>query len=85
MSSYLTNKTFWKATIERTVRTAAQVSIATIGTTAVIHEVDWLIVGSATALASVLSLLTSVASGTSNGHPSLAGESLEAPRAKPHG
>lgn len=85
MSSYLTNKTFWKASIERMVRTAAQVAIAIIGTTAVIHEVDWLIVGSATALASVLSVLTSVASGASDGQPSLAGESLEAPKAKPHG
>lgn len=83
--SYLTNKTFWKATFERTVRTAAQVAIATIGTTAAFHEVDWLIIGSATALASVLSVLTSVASGASDGQPSLAGESLEAPRARPHG
>ena len=43
------------------LKTAAQTAVASIGVTAMIHEVDWLVVGSTAALAGVLSLLTSVA------------------------
>ena len=68
---------FWKAAAERALKTAAQSAIATIGTTALIHEVDWAVVGSATALATVLSVLTSIASGARDGEPSLAGERIE--------
>ena len=75
--SYLTKGSFWGASVERAVKTAAQTALATIGTTAVIHEVDWLIVGSATALATVLSVLTSIASGANDGQPSLAQERLD--------
>jgi len=45
----------------RAVKTMAQTAIATIGTTAVMSGVDWIMVGSATALAGILSVLTSVA------------------------
>lgn len=46
----------------RAVKTAAQTAVALIGTNAVgITEVDWVAVGSAAALAAVLSVLTSVA------------------------
>ena len=45
----------------RALKTAAQTAVASIGVTAMIHEVDWLVVGSTAALAGVLSLLTSVA------------------------
>lgn len=45
----------------RAVKTVAQTAIATIGTTALLTEVNWLVVLSASALAGVLSLLTSVA------------------------
>ena len=45
----------------RAVRTVAQTAVATIGTAAVLGDVDWLMVGSAAVLAGVLSLLTSVA------------------------
>lgn len=45
----------------RALKTVAQTAVATIGTTAVLAEVDWLMVLSASALAGVLSLLTSVA------------------------
>lgn len=45
----------------RALKTVAQTAVATIGTTAVMNEVDWLMVGSASLLAGVLSLLTSLA------------------------
>lgn len=50
-----------KAAGVRALKTIAQTAVATIGTTAVISEVDWLMVGSASLLAGVLSLLTSIA------------------------
>ncbi len=54
-------KAWWKAAAVRAVKTVAQTAVATIGTTAAMHEVDWLLVASTAALAGVLSLLTSVA------------------------
>lgn len=45
----------------RAIKTVAQTAVATIGVSAVMSEVDWLTVGSASLLAGVLSLLTSVA------------------------
>ena len=45
----------------RALKTVAQTSVATIGTSAVISEVNWVMVASASVLAGVLSLLTSVA------------------------
>lgn len=57
------NTSFWKAAAIRAVRTIAQTAIATIGTAAVLQQVDWLTVASASILAGVLSLLTSIATG----------------------
>ena len=54
-------KTWIKAAVVRAIKTVAQTAVATIGTTAVMAEVDWLMVASASALAGVLSLLTSLA------------------------
>jgi len=54
-------KKWWKAAGVRAVKTVAQTAIATIGAAAVLSAVDWPVVASASALAGVLSLLTSVA------------------------
>lgn len=54
-------KTWWKAAGMRAVKTMAQTAIATIGAAAVLSAVDWPVVVSATVLAGILSLLTSVA------------------------
>ena len=45
----------------RAIKTVAQTAVATIGTAAAMGNVDWLLVGSASLLAGILSLLTSVA------------------------
>lgn len=59
------NKEYWKNWLKaagvRAIKTVAQTAVATIGTAVALGEVDWIMVGSAAALAGVLSLLTSVA------------------------
>lgn len=52
---------WFKAAGIRALKTVAQTAIATIGTSAILSEVNWAVVGSAAVLAGVLSLLTSVA------------------------
>ena len=54
-------KKWLKAAGIRAVKTMAQTAVATIGTAVVLDDVNWVAVGSATVLAGVLSLLTSVA------------------------
>lgn len=54
-------KKWFKCAGIRAIKTVAQTAVATIGTSAVMGEVNWLMVGSASLLAGILSLLTSVA------------------------
>ena len=54
-------KNWMKAAGIRAVKTVAQTAVATIGTAAVLGDVNWLMVASAAALPGVLSLLTSIA------------------------
>lgn len=54
-------KKWWRAAGIRAIKTVAQTAIATIGTTALITDVNWAVVASASALAGVLSMLTSLA------------------------
>lgn len=61
MKNTIQNADWWKAAGIRALKTVAQTAIATIGTTALITEVNWAVVASASALAGVISLLTSLA------------------------
>lgn len=56
-------KEFIRAALIRAIRTVAQTAVATIGTAAVIESVDWRMVISASILAGILSILTSIATG----------------------
>ena len=56
-------KDFWKAAGSRAVRTMAQTAIATIGTSAFMQDINWYLVGSASLLAGIISVLTSIATG----------------------
>lgn len=56
-------KEFWKAASARCIRTIAQTAIATIGTSAVLSDINWMMVASASAVAGILSILTSIVTG----------------------
>lgn len=51
------------AALNRAVRTVAQTAVATIGTAALMSQVNWTAVVSASVLAGVLSILTSISTG----------------------
>lgn len=59
----ITNKDFWRATLIRAIKTICQTAVATIGTTTMIGDVNWALVLSASALAGILSILTSISAG----------------------
>lgn len=59
----INNKEFLIAALNRAVRTVAQTAIATIGTAALMSEVNWTAVASASVLAGILSILTSISTG----------------------
>lgn len=54
-------KNWIKAAGVRAIKTVAQTAVATIGTSVAMGEVNWVMVGSASLLAGILSILTSVA------------------------
>lgn len=56
----LKSKAWWKAAGIRAVKTMAQAAIATIGASTMITETNWVMVASATVMAGILSLLTSL-------------------------
>lgn len=56
-------KGFWTYALLRALRTVCQTAVATIGTAFVITDVNWLVVISASLLAGILSMLTSIATG----------------------
>ena len=56
-------KIFWKASLLRCLRTICQTAVAVIGTAFVLSDVNWWAVVSASLLAGILSILTSVATG----------------------
>ena len=60
MSNVFTKKWFYAAFV-RSLKTVAQTAVATIGTSAVLGDVNWVMVASASALSGILSLLTSIA------------------------
>ena len=60
MSNVFTKEWFYAAFI-RAIKTIAQTAVATIGTSAVLGDVDWIMVASASILAGILSVLTSIA------------------------
>lgn len=57
------NKDFWRAAFIRALHTIAQTAIATIGTAAMLSEVNWIAVASASCLAGIVSILKSIVVG----------------------
>lgn len=74
------SKQFWKAAGERAIKTAAQTAVALVGTGAIgVLDVDWVGITSGSALAAILSILTSIGSDaiTHGAGPSLADEVIQ--------
>ena len=59
----MNNRDFWMAALNRSIRTVAQTALATISTAVLLSEVNWQAVISASLLAGILSILTSISTG----------------------
>lgn len=59
----MNNRDFWRAAAIRAIRTVAQTALAMIGTAVVMSDVNWPVVASASVLAGILSILTSISTG----------------------
>lgn len=59
----MNNRDFWLAALNRAIRTVAQTALATISTAVLLSEVNWQAVISASLLAGILSILTSISTG----------------------
>lgn len=59
----MNNRDFWLAALNRSIRTVAQTALATISTAVLLSEVNWQAVISASLLAGILSILTSISTG----------------------
>ena len=57
------NKDFWRAALNRSLRTVAQTALASISTAVVLSDIDYKYVVSASVLAGILSILTSISTG----------------------
>lgn len=57
------SKEFWKAALVRALRTLCQTALALIGTAALMQDVNWIQVASASGLAALVSVMTSIATG----------------------
>lgn len=62
---------FWKATLVRALKTVCQTAVATIGSAVVLTDVNWIMVISASVLAGILSVLTSVSAGLPEVRPAI--------------
>lgn len=62
------SKEFWMDTLERTIYTMAECALASLGTTAMITEVNWSVVASTTALAGIITVLKCITLETNKGN-----------------
>lgn len=63
MLDKLKSKKFWECAVARCIRTVCQTALATLTTGAVLSDIDWIFVGSSSALAGIVSLLMSIVMG----------------------
>ena len=77
---------FWKATLVRAFKTVCQTAVATIGSAVVLTDVNWVMVFSASVLAGILSVLTSVSTGLPEVDPAIEAtdEDMEGVKVEPY-